>query len=131
MKDQKHYEDKIAHVQERIELEKLRRLENSDDEPTAYDKYTRAWNTYKAKKEQIQEIDSTSKRMNDDLENRRKRWTQYRDFISYSSSMKFNETRKSTKKIEFVADALFYFIYFYLDSIVECIVSVDSQYEKF
>jgi len=104
LKAQDYYEDKIKHIDERIKQDKLRRLENSDDEPTAYAKYQRAFKTLKAKTDQIEEIELTSKTMNDDMDIRRTRWADYRDYICQFSSVKFNETlniKSSSGCVEF------------------------------
>jgi chromosome segregation ATPase len=99
-KDQNYYEDKLKHAHERIKLEKEERLKNSDDEPTAYAKYNRAVKTYQAKKDQMEEIESTSNKLENDMKIREKRWTAYREYISYTMSIKFDEARKCTHKIE-------------------------------
>jgi hypothetical protein len=100
LKNQEYYEDKIKHVNGRIRLEKERRLENSDDEATAYEKYNRAMRIFQAKQDQIDEIASTSKTMDNDLAMRRKRWVEFRDFISAKANLKFNAVRKFTLQIE-------------------------------
>lgn len=89
-----YYEDRINRAMEKIKEERARRLENGDDEPTAYAKYARAQKTYEAKKKQIKEIDSTSKRLDKDMDRRRTRWVEYRESISDSSSNIFGEVRK-------------------------------------
>ena len=96
LEDQTYYEEKIIRINQRIELEKKRRLENSDDEPTAYSKYTRAYQTFRSKKDQIEEMKSMSESMENDLELRKKRWKAFREFITEFSTVKFDETRKFT-----------------------------------
>ena len=94
LKETDYYLGKIEQANTRIEREKERRLENSDDEDAAYDKYVRAKEIYLAKKDQISEIDSVSKQLDADMANRRTRWGHYRDYISGFSGNKFDEIRK-------------------------------------
>jgi chromosome segregation ATPase len=95
LKETDYYLGKIQQANTRIEREKERRLENSDDEDAAYEKYVRAREIFQAKKDQINEIDSVSKQLDADMANRRTRWGHYRDFISGFSGNKFDEIRKS------------------------------------
>jgi len=103
----RHYEDRISRASERIAEERERKLENGDDEPTAYAKYARASKTLQAKKAQTKEIRLTSNKLEKDMEIRRKRWFAYRERISSSSSSAFGDVLKlkgSGGEIEFDHD---------------------------
>eukprot|EP00531_Pseudo-nitzschia_arenysensis_P017651 CAMPEP_0116143792 /NCGR_PEP_ID=MMETSP0329-20121206/15640_1 /TAXON_ID=697910 /ORGANISM="Pseudo-nitzschia arenysensis, Strain B593" /LENGTH=1209 /DNA_ID=CAMNT_0003639137 /DNA_START=160 /DNA_END=3789 /DNA_ORIENTATION=+ len=118
-----YYDDRIRLVNEKIEEEKERRLENGDDEPTAYAKYARALKTYEGKKKQIKEISSSVNHFYSDMDRRRKRWTEYRDTISDSSSSKFAEIlniKSSGGEIEFDHD----------DQTLNLIVQKDKDIEQ-
>ena len=101
LENQAYYEDRINRTDQRIEEEKDRRLENEDDEATAYAKYSRALTIYQAKKDQMKEIESTSAHMTEDTAIRKKRWMAYRDYISQFSTSRFDQVRKYAY-IEFV-----------------------------
>jgi chromosome segregation ATPase len=101
LKDQDFYEDKIQIVKQRIEKEKVRRLANSDDEPTAYAKYVRAFNIFNAKKDQVKEIKLTSNKMDNDLEKRRERWEACHEVIGQLTDSEFNRTREFTLDLQF------------------------------
>lgn len=92
LKNQQFYGDKIKIVENKIRLEKVRRLENSDDEPTAFAKYVRAKKIYQAKAAQIVEINTMSQSMGLDMKMRRDRWLEFRHHVSEFSTIKFNET---------------------------------------
>ena len=94
LKDHTYYEEKIKHLNGRMEEEKKRRLDNSDDEPTAYAKYVRAFQIFQAKKDAIDEIETTQSKIEEDLQLRRERWLHFRRHISTFTSLRFNETRK-------------------------------------
>ena len=102
LKNQQFYGDKIKIVENKIRLEKVRRLENSDDEPTAFAKYVRAKKIYQAKAAQIVEINTMSQSMGLDMKMRRDRWLEFRHHVSEFSTIKFNETRKFTFMFEFL-----------------------------
>ncbi len=96
IKDADHYEARINRANEHIEREKERRLANKDDEASAYERYIRAKETYQNKKTQIAEIDEQLTHLRDDMNIRRKRWLDFREFISDYAGLKFDETRKLT-----------------------------------
>jgi hypothetical protein len=96
MKESVYYQARVVKAVERMEEEKENALQGSrDDFATAMDKYVRAKEVYKAKLKQIEEIESTSAHMKADMDLRKARWRQFRDYISDYSGQKFDETRES------------------------------------
>eukprot|EP00536_Pseudo-nitzschia_multiseries_P000717 jgi/Psemu1/249877/estExt_Genewise1Plus.C_90057 len=107
LKDGEYYQARIEQVENLIEKEKKRRLENGDDEATAYAKYARSRQLYKGKKDQLDEIDAATKKLKSDIELRRERWGQFRDYICETTDIKFDEIlnkKRSSGKIEFDHD---------------------------
>jgi hypothetical protein len=94
MHDHGYYKIRLERAEEKIEKEKKRRLTNRDDEATAYNKYVRAKEIYKGKRDQIIEIESTSMQMKEDLEVRKNRWEEFRNYICDFAGTKFDETCK-------------------------------------
>mmetsp|Transcript_29485 Transcript_29485/g.33811 ORF Transcript_29485/g.33811 Transcript_29485/m.33811 type:complete len:1212 (-) Transcript_29485:207-3842(-) len=92
LKQTDYYLSKVQQATIKIDREKGRRLENADDEDAAYEKYVRAKEIFQAKKDQIKEIESSSKQMEDDMSIRRRRWSDFRNYISHFSGIKFDET---------------------------------------
>eukprot|EP00535_Pseudo-nitzschia_heimii_P003888 CAMPEP_0197177072 /NCGR_PEP_ID=MMETSP1423-20130617/2806_1 /TAXON_ID=476441 /ORGANISM="Pseudo-nitzschia heimii, Strain UNC1101" /LENGTH=1222 /DNA_ID=CAMNT_0042626559 /DNA_START=130 /DNA_END=3798 /DNA_ORIENTATION=+ len=123
LKDCQQYEDKIQHLIQQIKKEKKRRLENTDDEPTAYDKYIRALQKFQGKKDAIDEIEATQSKIQEDLQLRRERWVHFRDYISDYTSTRFNETlsiKKSSGHVNFNDE----------DETLELVVQKDSNNEQ-
>ena len=106
LKDEAFYEGKVKAYEKQIEEEKERRLENKDDEATAFAKYSRANEIYQGKKAQIEEIVSTSNQMKADTELRRDRWEEYRAYMSLVSTNKFDDVRKYANGIDAVISLL-------------------------
>lgn len=95
LKDPDFYHSLVARAEQKIEDEKEKKLNGTrDDYATAMDKYVRAKEVYRAKIQQIQEIEITSSNMKEDMKVRKDRWRQFRDFISDYSGTKFDETRE-------------------------------------
>lgn len=93
LKDADYYFTKIKRGEAKIEREKARRLEDgADDEVAAFEKYVRAQEIYKSKNDQLEEIQSSSKKLEEDMDTRRNRWSHFRNFISMFSGSKFDET---------------------------------------
>jgi chromosome segregation ATPase len=93
IKDADFYRARILRANEHIEREKERRLSNKDDEAAAYERYIRARETYQNKKNQIEEIEAQASHLRDDMAVRKKRWLDFREFISDYAGLKFDETR--------------------------------------
>jgi hypothetical protein len=94
MQSPDYYKTRVERAEERIEEEKVRRLNSSkDDYASALDKYVRAKEIYYAKRNQIKEIQTSSMSMKEDMALRKARWRQFRDFISEYSGIKFDQTR--------------------------------------
>ena len=89
------YSYKIERAEELIEEEKQKALRGSrDDYASAMEKYVRAKEAFKAKIDQIDEIEKTATQMKEDMQLRKSRWRQFRDYISDYSGDKFDETRE-------------------------------------
>ncbi|KAG7347822.1 RecF/RecN/SMC N terminal domain containing protein [Nitzschia inconspicua] len=105
MQSPDYYKARVERAEDRIQEEKERRLNSSrDDYATALDKYVRAKEIFAAKREQIKEIHTSSSSMRSDMDVRKARWRQFRDFISDYSGIKFDETlniKGSSGTIEF------------------------------
>jgi len=92
LKDGQYYEIKIEQVEQKIAREKERRLENGDDEATAFAKYARARKVYKAKKDQVKETETLGRQLKCDMNLRVQRWEHFREYISGYTEVKFDET---------------------------------------
>ena len=103
-KDPEYYEARIQRAVKKIEQEKKRRNATKDDPAIAYQKYVRAKNIWASKQEQIEEIDTLSTSLKEDMAERKKRWRQFRGHIAKKTDMRFDEvlnTKGSSGELEF------------------------------
>ena len=92
--DYEYYQIRVARAEEKIEKEIDRRLTNRDDEATAYNKYVRAKEIYRGKRDQINEIESSADQLRKDIMLRKERWEEFKNHICDKAGIAFDGTCK-------------------------------------
>jgi chromosome segregation ATPase len=103
-KEPSYYEARMARATRKIEQEKERRNATRDDPAIAFQKYDRAKKKLQGKVEQIKQIDETSENLKKDMQQRKKRWRQFRTHIATTTDQRFDEIlnlKGSSGEIEF------------------------------
>jgi chromosome segregation ATPase len=86
------YEIRLQKVNLKIQSEKERRkVSSSEDAATVYERYSRAKADLTAKTEQVAETDDRIEELKKDVDERRKRWRQFRKHLAKSTGLKFDE----------------------------------------
>ena len=85
-----YFEARITRTKKKIELERKRKDLSNELPAAAYQKYVRAKKTLENKLERIAEIEQTCEMLSADLQERKKRWRQFRSHIAKVTDMKFD-----------------------------------------
>jgi chromosome segregation ATPase len=90
-KEVSYYEARIKRCKANIEKEREKRSVSDEDPAVAYEKYKRAQNDLNAKVKQTEDLDKRIEELEKDMSQRRKRWHQFRKFLTRKTSDKFGE----------------------------------------
>lgn len=86
-----YYEVRVTKLKKKLDAERQKRKLSKEDAAVAYEKYVRAKNDITQKTNQVMEVQAQIETLSNDLNDRKRRWKQFRNHLSKTINMKFSE----------------------------------------